>query len=141
VTPDIAEFKERLEQILPGENIEVRTANNGIVLSGTVSSIGRLDRAMELAQRYAPERVSNLMSVGGTQQVMLKVRFAEMQRSVSKSLSSSIALQGSTLGNGLGLSAGSNTLIGSSSASSSLNGTSPKMAGRSPSNINRLALN
>ena len=26
VTPDIAEFKERLEQILPGENIEVRTA-------------------------------------------------------------------------------------------------------------------
>jgi len=34
VTPDIAEFKERLEQILPGENIEVRTANNGIVLSG-----------------------------------------------------------------------------------------------------------
>ena len=51
VTPDIAEFKERLEQILPGEPIEVRTANDGIVLSGTVSSIARLDRALELAER------------------------------------------------------------------------------------------
>ncbi|MCC5975769.1 MAG: type II and III secretion system protein family protein [Rubellimicrobium sp.] len=110
VTPDIAEFKERLEQILPGEPIEVRTANDGIVLSGTVSSIARLDRALELAQRYAPDRVSNLMSVGGTQQVMLRVRFAEMQRSVTKSLSSSLALQGVGLGGDLGLAGGSNTL-------------------------------
>ncbi|MGR3756740.1 MAG: type II and III secretion system protein family protein [Tranquillimonas sp.] len=94
VTPDIAEFKERLRQILPGEPIEVRTANDGIVLSGTVSSITALDRALDLAQRYAPERVSNLMTVGGTQQVMLKVRFAEMQRSVRKSLSSSVAFGG-----------------------------------------------
>lgn len=96
VTPDIAEFKERLNQILPGETIEVRTANDGIVLSGTVSSTAKLDRALDLANRYAPERVSNLMSVGGTQQVMLKVRFAEMQRSVSKSLSSSLAISGGT---------------------------------------------
>ncbi|MFT5066869.1 MAG: pilus assembly protein CpaC [Yoonia sp.] len=125
VTPDIAEFKERLEQILPGEPIEVRTANNGIVLSGTVSSIARLDRAMELAQRYAPDRVSNLMSVGGTQQVMLKVRFAEMQRSVSKSLSSSIALQGSALGDSLGISAGTNTNNNSGAITSSLNGSTP----------------
>ncbi len=94
VTPDMAEFKERLTQILPGENIEVRTANDGIVLSGTVSSTARLDRALDLANRYAPDRVSNLMSVGGTQQVMLKVRFAEMQRTVSKALSSSLSLQG-----------------------------------------------
>ncbi len=84
VTPDVAEFKERLRQILPSEQIEVRTANDGIVLSGTVSSVNSLDRALDLAQRYAPERVSNLMNVGGTQQVMLKVRFAEMERSVSK---------------------------------------------------------
>jgi pilus assembly protein CpaC len=86
VTPDVAEFRERLQQILPNERIEVRTANDGIVLSGTVSSIQKLDRALDLAQRYAPDRVSNLMSVGGEQQVMLKVRFAEVQRSVSKEL-------------------------------------------------------
>ena len=58
----------------------------------------KLDRALDLANRYAPERVSNLMSVGGTQQVMLKVRFAEMQRSVSKSLSASLGVTGGTIG-------------------------------------------
>lgn len=94
VAADVSEFKERLRQILPNERIEVRTANDGIVLSGTVSSAARLQRAMDLAERYAPERVSNLMSVGGVQQVMLKVRFAEMQRAVSKSLSASVALGG-----------------------------------------------
>ncbi len=92
VTPDIAEFKERLRQILPGEPIEVRTANDGIVLSGVVSSITKLDRALDLANRYAPDRVSNLMMVGGTQQVMLKVRFAEMARSVSKALNGGITI-------------------------------------------------
>ncbi|MDF2140697.1 type II and III secretion system protein family protein [Paenirhodobacter sp. CAU 1674] len=99
VTPDIAEFKERLKQILPGEQIEVRTANDGIVLSGTVSSTAKLDRALDLARRYAGDRVSNLMTVGGTQQVMLKVRFAEMQRSVSKNLSASLGVRG-TVGGG-----------------------------------------
>jgi pilus assembly protein CpaC len=107
VTPDIAEFKERLRQILPGENIEVRTANDGIVLSGTVSSIGALDRALDLASRYAPDRISNLMSVGGTQQVMLKVRFAEMQRSVSKNLASSLAINGTVAGGNVGTRGGS----------------------------------
>jgi pilus assembly protein CpaC len=94
VTPDVAEFKERLQQILPGEPIEVRTANDGIVLSGTVSSTAKLDRALDLANRYAPDRVSNLMVVGGTQQVMLKVRFAEMQRSVGKALGGSLNVTG-----------------------------------------------
>ncbi len=94
VTPDITEFKERLRQILPREPIEVRTANDGIVLSGTVSSIENLDRALDLAGLYAADRVSNLMNVGGTQQVMLKVRFAEMQRSVTKRLSSGLTIVG-----------------------------------------------
>src|SRR6056297_4033207 len=80
VSTDVSEFKERLQQILPNERIEVRTANDGIVLSGSVSSTARMERALSLAQRYAPDRVSNLMVVSGNQQVMLKVRFAEMQR-------------------------------------------------------------
>ena len=96
VTPDVSEFKERLRQILPGEKIEVRSANDGVVLSGSVSSMARLQRALDLAERYAPERVSNLMVVSGQQQVMLKVRFAEMQRSVSKSLGISQQLSNSS---------------------------------------------
>jgi pilus assembly protein CpaC len=92
VAPDVTEFRERLRQILPNEQIEVRTANDGIVLSGTVSSIARLDAALQLAQRYAPERVSNLMTVGGTQQVMLRVRFAEVQRSVMQELGATFSI-------------------------------------------------
>ncbi|ROT98971.1 type II and III secretion system protein family protein [Histidinibacterium lentulum] len=125
VTPDIDEFKERLQQILPGEQIEVRTANDGIVLSGHVSSIVRLDRALELAQRYAPDRVSNLMTVGGVQQVMLKVRFAEMQRSVSKSLSSSLSVAGTLFDGNLGNVTGTNTLAGNGAARSALTGALP----------------
>ena len=105
VAPDLTEFKERLRQILPGENIEVRTANDGIVLSGSVSSSQRLSKALELALRYAPDRVSNLMTVSGVQQVMLKVRFAEMSRGVSKSLQSSLRINGTeaTAGAGRGI--------------------------------------
>lgn len=124
VTPDLSEFKERLRQILPGERIEVRSANDGVVLSGIVSSAQKLQRALELAERYAPERVSNLMSVGGIQQVMLKVRFAEMQRSVSKSLSSSLSL-GGALGTDVGIAAGSGSLVSSAGSTSALAGTLP----------------
>ncbi|ETA52613.1 type II and III secretion system protein family protein [Ponticoccus alexandrii] len=106
VSADVSEFKERLRQILPDEKIEVRTANDGIVLSGTVSSTIRMQRALDLAERYAPERVSNLMGVGGVQQVMLKVRFAEMQRTAAKSLAASIATGGSVLNGDLGLEVG-----------------------------------
>ena len=130
VSSDVTEFKERLEQILPGEGIEVRTANDGIVLSGTVSSIQKLQRALDLAQRYAPDRVSNLMVVGGIQQVMLKVRFAEMQRSVSKSLSSSLAINGTSLLSGdLGVNAGSGTL-------NNLGGVANALAGNIPASNN-----
>ena len=66
VVPDLAEFRERLQEILPSEPVEVRSANDGIVLSGTVSSGQVLDRALELAERYAPGRVSNMMMVGDT---------------------------------------------------------------------------
>ncbi|MGH1459076.1 MAG: type II and III secretion system protein family protein [Paracoccaceae bacterium] len=125
VSADVSEFKERLRQILPGEKIEVRTANDGIVLSGTVSSSARLQRALDLAERYAPERVSNLMSVGGVQQVMLKVRFAEMQRNVSKSLSSSLALNGSIFGGNVGVNGGNGTNNNSGAAGTSLGGNIP----------------
>ena len=102
VTPDITEFKERLRQIMPNEKIEVRTANDGVVISGQISSVTMMERAVELAERYAPGRVSNLMNIGGTQQVMLKVRFAEMSRSVSKNLSSSINASGPNIGSSTG---------------------------------------
>ena len=106
VSPDVAEFKERLEQIIPGEAIEVRTANDGIVLSGVVSSTARMDRALDLAERYAPGRVSNLMNVGGTQQVMLQVRFAEVSRDVSKDFAINMGIAGDIFGGDVSVGAG-----------------------------------
>jgi len=115
VVPDVAELRERLREILGNEPIEVRTANDGIVLSGTVSSGQVVDRAMQLAELYTPGRVSNLMMVGGTQQVMLQVRFAEMQRTVRQELSSSLGLNVDIGGQG-GATAGSGTTGTGSSA-------------------------
>src|SRR3546814_9816426 len=71
---------------MPDEAIEVRAAGESVILSGRVSSAVRLDRALDVAERYAPEKVTNLLSVTGSQQVMLAVRFAEVQRRVVKEL-------------------------------------------------------
>lgn len=125
VAAEVSEFKERLRQILPGEKIEVRTANDGIVLSGVVSSTQRLQRALDLAERYAPERVSNLMSVGGIQQVMMKVRFAEMQRNVSKSLGASLSLNGAV--GGTGINGGTGTTNTSGGVATALGGNIPNL--------------
>jgi pilus assembly protein CpaC len=111
VIPDVAELRERLAEIIPGEPVEVRTANDGIVLSGTVSSAFAIDRAMELASRYGA--VSNLMMVGGQQQVMLQVRFSEMQRTVRQELSTSLGI-GTTSGD-FGTTVGSGSLSGGGS--------------------------
>jgi pilus assembly protein CpaC len=80
-----------------------------------------MDRAMDLAQRYAPERVSNLMVVGGNQQVMLKVRFAEMNRSVRKSLSASIGASGPLGGGSVGTTAGSGQFANSTTLGTAIN--------------------
>jgi pilus assembly protein CpaC len=84
VAPDLGELKQRLREILPNEPVDVRLNSGNIVLSGVLSGKAKLDRAMSLASAYGP--VSNMMSVGGTQQVMLKVRVAEMNRSAAKNL-------------------------------------------------------
>jgi Flp pilus assembly secretin CpaC len=63
VTPDISEFRARLAEILPGEQIEVFTANDGIVLTGRVSGQAQVDRAIALADHYAPGRISNLLTI------------------------------------------------------------------------------
>ena len=63
VSPDVSELKRRLAEVLPGEEIEVLTANDGLVLSGVVSNRDKVTRAIELASHYAPGKISNLISV------------------------------------------------------------------------------
>jgi pilus assembly protein CpaC len=94
VSQDIEAMKARLYEIMPDETIEIRPANGGLILSGTVSTADRMSRALAVAERMAPGAITNLMRVGGSQQVMLSVRFAEVSRSVSKSLGNSFQLRG-----------------------------------------------
>ena len=96
VSFNIDELKQRLHDLVPGQRFEVRPAHDGLVLSGQVASAAALDRALAIANRYAPDRVTNLVEVTGSQQVMLAVRFAEVARSVVKQLgfSNAFAIDG-----------------------------------------------
>ncbi len=80
VAPDIEGLKQRLFELMPDEDIEVRPANGSLVLSGSVQSASRLSRVIAVAEQFAPERITNLLSVRDNQQVMLQVRFAEISR-------------------------------------------------------------
>ena len=87
VSPDIESLKTRLHEIIPSErDIAVRAANQSIVVSGTVSSPAVLQQVMTLADTYAPGKVVNMLGVEGAQQVMLSVRFVEMERTAAKAL-------------------------------------------------------
>jgi pilus assembly protein CpaC len=88
VTGDLDNLKRRLHEILPSEGgVQVRSAaGDSIVLSGTASSSTALNQILTLAETYAPKKVVNMMTVEGTQQIMLTVRFVEMQRSTAKAL-------------------------------------------------------
>jgi hypothetical protein len=63
VTTDLNELRKRLKEILPNEKIKVRSANDGIVLHGKVSTVEASDKAVLLANRYAPNLVSNLIDI------------------------------------------------------------------------------
>ncbi len=86
VAPDIEGLKARLFEIMPDQKIEARAANGSVVLSGTISGNATMDKILAVAERFAPGLVTNLMSVEGSQQVMLRVRFIEMNRTVTKNL-------------------------------------------------------
>src|ERR1700749_4888812 len=81
VSADLESLKARLHEVMPREtNVSVGTANQSILLSGTVSSPSALQQVLTLADTYNPGKVVNMMGVQGTQQVMLSVRFVEMER-------------------------------------------------------------
>lgn len=86
VMPDIVRLKDRLQAILPHEPIRVTAAHDGLTLYGEVSSAAHMERALTLAERFAPEQVVNLMQVTGVHQVMLEVRVAEMASTLRKRL-------------------------------------------------------
>ncbi len=102
VSHDLTNLKEKLYMLMPQERINVHASQGSIVLSGEVSSVVKMQAALDLAQSFMPlsrglgdtqgdvelkgSQVLNLMQVGGAQQIMLEVKVAEMARTILKKL-------------------------------------------------------
>ena len=86
VGPDVMTLKRQLSELMPGDDISARMSNDSVILEGTVASSVAADRAVQVADTYAPGKVVNLLSIGSAQQVMLEVRFSEMKRSALKQI-------------------------------------------------------
>jgi pilus assembly protein CpaC len=86
VSRDLTSLKERLHQVLPNEEIEVRELEGNVVLSGQATSQEAKDQAVALSEAFAPKKVTDLVQVGGNLQVQLKVRFAEVNRQATQRL-------------------------------------------------------
>ncbi|MCL7461215.1 type II and III secretion system protein family protein [Pseudomonas sp. NW5] len=104
VVHDLNQLKAQLHELFPNERIAVYSSQGSLVLRGQVSSAAVMDTAIKVAKTYAAQsesivqgegeaakaapsrslQVINLMSIGGSQQVMLEVKVAEMQRSLIK---------------------------------------------------------
>lgn len=84
---DTSLLKQKIHYILPDEkDIRIFATQDSITLSGTVSSTENLNQVMVLAKAFAGDKIINLLSVGGTQQIMLEVKVAEMQKTVINNL-------------------------------------------------------
>jgi pilus assembly protein CpaC len=125
VSPDLDGLKARLAEIMPNQSgIAVRAANKSIVLSGTVTSPAAAEQAVALAETYAPTKVVNMLGVEGTQQVMLSVRFVEMERSVAKELDLNVVSAAQAAGHSTAFQiATGDTIHGTSNLLTSLFGT------------------
>jgi pilus assembly protein CpaC len=88
VERDLAPVRDMIAMLLPNARITVAAANDNIVLSGVVSSAAQAERAHQIAARFVetPEQVLNAISITGGEQVLLKVRIVEMQRTIVKQL-------------------------------------------------------
>jgi pilus assembly protein CpaC len=84
VEQPVAGLEQQLRLLFPGEEITVTLNADAVVLSGRVSSTQIMLRAAEIARASAPKgNVINMLQVPGAvdaQQVMLQVRFAEVNR-------------------------------------------------------------
>jgi pilus assembly protein CpaC len=85
VQRDLTRLSEQVKQLFPNERIDVRGNGRNVVLSGSVSSKDVVDRAINVALGFVEKRedVVTLLQVRegpASNQVLLKVRFAEVSR-------------------------------------------------------------
>jgi len=83
-------LEQQLKSLFPGEDIRVTVNDEALILNGAVSSNQIMLRAAEIAAASSGKlKVINMLQLPGgneSQQVMLQVRFAEVNRSALKEL-------------------------------------------------------
>jgi pilus assembly protein CpaC len=94
VRRDLSQLVEQVKQLFPGEPITVAGSGKDVVLSGTVSTKYVVDKAADVAAGYVEKKdnVVNLLKQAEgvtSNQVMLRVRFAEVSRSALQELGAS----------------------------------------------------
>jgi pilus assembly protein CpaC len=95
VRRDLSELVQQVKQLFPGESITVHSNGKDVVISGTVSSKYVIDKAAEVAVGYVEKKedVVNLLRQQegiASNQVLLRVRFAEVSRTAMTELGASI---------------------------------------------------
>lgn len=88
VTQPVDQLAATISQVLPDAKIRVQPIRDSVVLSGTVRSASESEAVSRIATQFvgSPEKVVNMISIAGKDQVMLQVRIVEVQRNVVKQL-------------------------------------------------------
>jgi pilus assembly protein CpaC len=84
---NMTSLRRELKVALPGQNVTVASENNLVFLRGTVNDLASSDRAVQMASSAG--KVVNLLYVNvppPPQQILLKVRFAAIDRNKSNQL-------------------------------------------------------
>jgi pilus assembly protein CpaC len=95
VQRDLARLAEQVRQLFPGDQIDVQSNGRDVVLSGVVASKDVIEKAINVAAGYVEKReeVVTLLQVrdsGASNQVLLRVRFAEVSRSAMTELAANL---------------------------------------------------
>lgn len=84
VDPGVTSLQQNFQQLFAGEDIHVSVTDDAVILSGAVSSNDVMLRSAELARAAMPKHaVINMLQLPSgspSKQVMLQVRFAEVNR-------------------------------------------------------------
>jgi len=91
VDQDLTRVRESLHALMPGENIGVTSIDKNVVLNGDVTTASRAEKARALAASIAganikDAQVLNQLSVDTPNQVNLRVKIAEVNRTALKAL-------------------------------------------------------
>ena len=88
VSQDLAPLREDLDAAIPGNRIHAKAVPNGIVLTGEATDPTAVADAYKIAMRYMPSGgdIINRVQVAGSNQIQIRVRFAEVQRNIDNTL-------------------------------------------------------